>query len=289
VADPPPLRGFSGLRALARGGARLNGAVERVRRAGSGFTEGLLSDALDVAEMERVTVALYDLQPASYGTEKGLQPWESDWYDECLPQPPARLLVTAAGAGREVKALLERGYAVDCFEPVPAYLQRCAAGNREGLSLSCDYAAYVRAMSGDGGGPAAAFSDHVYDAVILGWGSFTHLLAPDVQREVLKAAVRSAPEGPVLASFFTRVSTGAPPTNRAERAGHAAGRALGRWRGASPAPPRVRLFWHLGFTVAFAEEDLTGLADAVGREVRWWPQPYGHATFDVRVGQPQVP
>src|SRR5687767_14651727 len=64
-----------------------------------------------------------DGKPFTYVDEKynlgGLFDWEEQVVREHFPPPPARVVVTGAGAGREVLALLRLGYDAVGFEPSP--------------------------------------------------------------------------------------------------------------------------------------------------------------------------
>jgi hypothetical protein len=140
-----------------------------------------------------------------------LFPWEVEWFDALLPPPPARILVAGAGAGAEVVALRARGYAVAATEPVERLARQCAeVGARPVWPL--DHEA-LGTLAGER-----------FDAVLLGWGSLTHVLTPAGRQRTLEAAA-ALTSGPILASFWTQASAGPPPSGRlvawAERAGTA--------------------------------------------------------------------
>ncbi len=275
--------GFSLIKHATLAAARLDRAVQRGRLAGTRTLGALLADALDPAEMSALTIALYGLYPVR-ASAAGLDDWESDWYADCLPPAPARLLVTAAGTGREVVALRAMGYAVDAFEPAPGQAAMIAHGPGD-LVLDATYDDLVRAARGDASSPAAEIVARRYDAVILGWGSFTHLLERRQQTEVLAACDAVCPEGPILASFWGAV--GAAPVSRARDVGGRLGRSLARLR-TSRAPARsagrlageVGFAFNVGFTRRFSRGDVVTLAAEIGREVTLFGlRPYGHATL----------
>jgi hypothetical protein len=272
-------RGLKLLIFLTRAGARVNRAAARGQTAFHHLAQGFLSQALSPAEMATATLALYDVESGSYETRRALTDWEREWYAASLPPAPARILVTAAGKGREVAALLHLGYSVDAFEPVAPYVEPCARLDGVGLVLTADYADFCRAVLDDGGGPAAALRDRTYDAVILGWGSLTHVLTPHDQHRVLAAASALTPHGPVLASFFVRKPAAVRPEGHVRRLGTAAGRLAGRLRRVPAAPVEIGFFWNLGFTYSYTSEDLERLSTALGRRSEWHPEPYGHATL----------
>ena len=282
MSEPTPDRTLRLLVSLTRGGARVNRAVTRSQTAFKNFAEGFLTHALSSSEMASTTIALYGVAAGAYETKRSLWGWEKEWYEADLPPAPARVLVTAAGKGREVAALRGMGYSVDAFEPVASYVERCADVAADGLVLTADYADFCRAVLDDGRGPAAPLAGRTYDTVILGWGSLTHVLTADDQRRVLGAACALSPQGPVLASFFARGATAQRPGSRVGRLGATVGRLVGRYRGVPVASRQIGFLWHAGFTYWYSADDLDRLAARVDRHLDWWPTPYPHATFSPR-------
>lgn len=144
-------------------------------------------------------------------TGMGLFAWEERAL-EAFPPAPARVLVGAAGGGREAFALGARGYAVTAFEPSPVLARSMAdRAMREG-----GVAAY-RARYADlpmlgpariGDAPLDLRAGPPFDAGILGWASLSHLATDQARLETLRwfAALVA---GPVLVSFFTRQDPGA--------------------------------------------------------------------------------
>ena len=236
-----------------------------------------LTTVLATAELDELTVRLYEAAPVSYAPERGLFDWERDWYEAALPPAPARILVTAAGAGREVAALLARGYVVDAFEPVPRLACACAALPRFGTVVVAAHDDFVRAACGDGRGPAAPLGARAYDAVVVGWGSLGHLLTPSDREALLRACRAVSPRGPILASFYT--ARAEPPPGPGSRAARAAGGGLRRLRRLPPPPGGVTLLWHAGFRRCCSRDDIEALAAALDERVAVAMEPYGHATF----------
>lgn len=125
----------------------------------------------------------------------GLFGWERRMVERFFP-PSGRLLVTAAGGGREVLALARMGYAVDGFEPHAGLVdaaRRLLA--REGVD------ARIAVSPRD----QAPRTDARYDGVIVGWSSYT--LTQGRARRIaflrdLRALAR--PGAPLLLSFFFR-------------------------------------------------------------------------------------
>lgn len=273
------------LEACALGAARLDASMQHSRRAATQFLGALLTTALDTAEMSDLTVALYGLTPSRAATA-GLDRWEREWYAASLPPAPARVLVTAAGTGREVVALRRIGYSVDAFEPAAGQATLIAAEPGD-LILRATYDDLVHAQHGDVGSPAAPLAAQRYDAVILGWGSFTHVLERRGQLELLSACHGLCPEGPILLSFWAAVA--APHRGRVYAAGRRLGQGIQRFRcrpveapSAELATEDIGFAWNVGFTRRFSREDIHSLAAAIGRGVALYEaQPYAHATLTV--------
>lgn len=270
------------LRAGTLGAARLDRALQHGRLASTAFVGGLLTTSLDITEMSDLTIALYGLVPSQPATS-ALRDWELDWYTSSLPPAPASLLVTAAGTGREVEGLRRRGYSVDAFEPAAgqAGLIATATGS---VAVSASYDDFVRATLENESNAATPLVSRSYDAVILGWGSFTHVLDPVNQRAVITACDRLCPEGPLLVSFWA--ATTESPRGRAYVAGRRLGERVARMRGTMGPQSRpeqtgyLGFAFNVGFTRRFSREDLESLAGDVGRRLTLFElEPYAHATL----------
>ena len=229
------------------------------------------------AELDDLTVRLYDAAPLSYVPQRGLFDWERDWYAESLPPAPARVLVTAAGSGREVAALIGLGYVVDAFEPVPRLAAVCASLPRFGTVVVADHGDFVRAARGDGHGPAAPLGAGTYDAVVIGWGSLAHVLEAKDRTSLLSACRAVCPRGPILASYFTEQPERAPGLTAC--AARVLGGGVRRLRRLPPPPTGVSLLWHAGFRHRYREAEIHALADSLGEGVVVTAEPYGHAVF----------
>jgi hypothetical protein len=146
----------------------------------------------------------YYLELDRYRSEEhnryGLFDWEEESLRDFFPVG-GRLLVTAAGGGREVLALAARGYEVDGFECNPGLVDYAAELlSRDGATATVRHLPADRAPAD--GGP--------YDGAIVGWGSY--MLVPGRARRIafLRELRALLPGGaPILLSFFTR-EPGAP-------------------------------------------------------------------------------
>lgn len=261
---------------------RASAAMRRFLDRGERLAGGFLSAALTPDEKSELGIRLYDASPLHRGV--GLFDWERAWLARRLPPAPARVLVGACGAGREVLALVDAGYAVDAFEPARALCdlagERAAARARV---LRFRYQELSAAVLDGADGPAAALAHERYDAVLLGWGSLTHVLDAGERARLLSALDRLCPRGPILASFWCDDALrAAPVVGRAERWGRASGRALARLRRLAIAPaPRESFIIGGGFAYRFTAGEIAALARAVGRDAVWDDDAadYPHVTF----------
>ena len=189
------------LRAYAR-------ASDRRRRALNVFNacfDGVWLGLLDREALDRLDEHFYgvghdemDGRVFSYRDEahnrSGLHDWERAAIERHFPSG-GRVVVTGAGGGREVLALLERGFdAVGC-EPNGTLV---AAGAE--LMRRLGHGDRLRRCDRD------AFPDgERADAVLVGWGSYMLIAGRERRVAFLRAARAAVPEGaPLLCSFFVR-------------------------------------------------------------------------------------
>lgn len=259
---------------------RADGLVNRVSTGSKHLLGGLLSRALTPDEMSELSVWLYDRLPGRYET-KGLWTWERDWFRSRLPPPPARILVGAAGSGREAIALAELGYQVDAFDPATRMVELAeavlAAPHQVRVGSFEDLSSAVLDLADN---QLSVFAGNSYDAVLLGWGALSHVIEGTERERLLAASTALAPDGPVLASFFLRVE--ATRGGRTRRLGAQLGQRIAGARGLQSEASQIEFSTSLGFTQVFAAEELERLASSCDRELVWDPEPgFPHATFAV--------
>ena len=114
--------------------------------------------------------------PGSSRYRDALHPWEETVVSSHFPAPPSRVLIGAAGGGREAFALARRGYGVVAFEPSPL-ADRMSAARAPDADVEIYRARYgdlphVRTLDGRLVDLAATAK---FDAGIIGWASFSHL------------------------------------------------------------------------------------------------------------------
>jgi SAM-dependent methyltransferase len=182
-----------------------------------------------------------------------LFPWEEQVVRERFPPPPGRVLVGGAGGGREALALAELGYEVVAFDPSET-LVRALAG-RSGITAFPGGYEQLGAMFGP---------DESFDAVVLGWGSFSHLRSERDRLETLRAAARLT-DGPILVSFLALKRAASPGLSRLRRL-------LPRRRDRDAGDVFAVT---IGFYHPVDEAEVRTLAEKAGLEVE-------HASFDER-------
>jgi hypothetical protein len=263
--------------------AALASRLEHTRSA----LEGFLWEALSLEEKSRLSLGAYGHR-TTYG-RLGLFPWEERWYRRDLPPVPARILVGGAGSGREIEGLLRAGYEPSGFEPVA---RLCATARSQLPSAvrmwTLSYEALVKAGSDSGPG-----MDAPYDAMLFGWGSFSHVVDPRMREQLIRVAHRLSPRGPILLSFHFDPGNGRHDSLGQRKRARQLGLKLGRLRGLPPAEARPdTLLPHAGFVHQFTGDEIEDLARLVRRTVLWGEDRhhYSHCTLLTEgTGAAQVP
>lgn len=262
-------------RALAMGNRQL-GRVETL-------LASLALRALDARALRDLTVSLYGARGGHL--EDGLFDWEERWFDADLPPRPGKILVGGAGTGRELRHLARLGHALVAFDPVPSFLARARTmegGAPSPVILAGAYEDLVEPETECARGFASAVESHApFDAVLLGWGSFTHLVTARDRQALLEKLRTLCPSGPLLGSFWTRADDAPPRTGRSIRLGRRLGALLAGSRPPCTEPDDV-IRGHCGFAHLFTPTELHALARSAGYEVRRLEAGrgiYGHMTL----------
>jgi hypothetical protein len=257
--------GYTALRTGMLAFARVDRMVRRGMDAARRGLGALLAEAMTAEELRALSVHLYGAITDAEWVQRGLFDWEQPWFERRLPAPPARLFIGGAGAGRESLPLLARGYQIDGLEPSARLCAGLARVLGDERAYQASYEDLSRAVLEGADGPATPLARRRYDAIILGWGSFTHVLV-DAERRRLLAACARLTDGPILVSFWMRDEAAeAAASGRASRLGRALGQRLGRLRlGDELAPGEPSAFGH-----AFAPDEIEAYGRAIGRRVVW--------------------
>jgi hypothetical protein len=162
----------------------LNGLNRSVTALHEGFWLGCLS----ADDLNAVTGDHFDKSKCYASSEHnlgGLFSWEAYLLDHYF-RPASRLLVAAAGGGREVLALRRAGFDAEGFECcLPLVWASEAIFGRLGEPNHVIHCAPDCVPAGL----------QIYEGLILGWTAYTHI---PTKRS------RALPHSPILLSFFTR-------------------------------------------------------------------------------------
>jgi hypothetical protein len=220
------------------------------------FLTGLSLGLLDHSALGRLTIAAYDRR-GTYEAQT-IADWEARWFKRDLPPPPARILIGAAGSGREVQHLERYGYEVTAFEPAAQYVRNAnASGLLRHPMLLGRYEDLLDDTSTLSAGLAALAP---FDAVLLGWGSLSHVPGAEARITIMTQFRRLAPDGPLLISFQLPASANAPSLPRAREAGVKVARLFG---GGGQADPLDGMSGRAGYHHWFTEPELVALATEI--------------------------
>ena len=256
---------------LERSYFRIERAIRFCHAAGWVGVQSLGLGLLDPEELVRLTVERFEsssyLNP-DYITGSGLWLWEREALQRFFPSA-GRILVGAAGAGREMIALHRAGYSVEGFECAHTLVEAGQAILRdEGCpgQLIWAPACAVPTLSG------------CFDGAIMGWSGYMYIPLREQRVELLRSfrgLLRSG--APLLLSFQTR--------EHCERRSCWAARGanwIRKVRGAQP----VLTGDHLdnGFKHWFNRDDAAGEMTEAGLRMAWYESDgYGWA-IGVRPG-----
>jgi hypothetical protein len=239
-------------------------------RARSELVAALASDAVLDRFNDIAYASTLSYRPDSASFRASLFPWEEEMIRSFLPKPPAHVLVGGAGGGREALALVALGYRVSAFEPSRELADALAARARDVESLTVYRARYedlprlLGASRQEGIDVDLLFP---IDAVIAGWGSFSHLRTRELRVAALESLAR-ATSGPILVSFLGLFDEQRAPASLLGRLR----RVLPRRRGRNPGDA---FSVYIGFYHRASEKETEDLAAAAGLEIV-------HRNFDVR-------
>jgi hypothetical protein len=211
--------------------------------------------------------------------ETGQLWWEAALFANPLVPKTGRVLLAAAGGGRELRWLLQHGYEVFAFDPVESLVKsaRAVAAEVPGSSIEIAQGTFGDLVEAAEQGTGALSSiGGNFDVALLGWGSFSHLTDLAEAERLLRAIRRFAPRAPLLMSFWLRNDEERHFGNaRYVRRGL---RSMFGLVGGRSVPPGVIFRLAEGFARAFSREELRNVAHAAGYEVaELSAQDYPHA------------
>lgn len=247
-----------------------------------GLRDELLLAWIPQEERAGLTAAVYASQqtyfPGGHRFRSGLFPWEKKAFDSPLFPRSGRVLVGAAGAGRELVALVERGFDVVAFDPCAPFAEaaRGVADPTKSTVIHASYGDLVAAAEGRGG-PLASAVAGAFDAVVLGWGSLSHVLPSSERTSLLRAVRTLAPTAPVLTSFALLPDSAAPPESKG-RVRDTLRRAFTALHAPGVSEAGDHFFVDGGFFAYLGSDEIVRLAWAAGYEVAHFEDTsYAHA------------
>ncbi|MGC6417655.1 MAG: hypothetical protein ACON3Z_11075 [Bradymonadia bacterium] len=205
-----------------------------------------------------------------------LADWEMDWFKNTLPRPPARVLVGGAGWGREVMVLRSLGYNVVGFDPL---FTPGDSGDVDGL-MTGSYRDMSDAVIKGRPTCLSGIVDEPFDAIILGWTSLSHVTSAVRRLQIIEAADRLCPHGPILGSGWIYTEPQQPVRRSSKRLliNNLAMR-IGRLRGREEADNQFIFSPDFGFGVFIERGELEAAASHTKRSLHLNQMPSAHFTL----------
>jgi hypothetical protein len=260
-------------------------AANRLDNARTGLRDELLLAWIQPGDRAALTAALYSDQPTYLPGgprfQRGLFDWERKVIEGPLFPRSGRVLIGAAGAGREMMALVERGFEVVAFDPCRPFVeaaQRVAPPGKAEM-VEATYRDLVDLAAGRASPLAAACAGRRFDAVVLGWGSLSHVMPAADRVALLRAARALAPDAPVLASFALEEERAQPMPGKG-RVRDALRRLFKGLGAPGTSEDGDRFFTNTGFFAYLSNDEVIRLGWDAGYEVALFEEaPYAHAVF----------
>src|SRR6266496_836143 len=235
--------------------------------------QGVFLGLLSNETLERLTEHRYlsKFSFASYAEESyvnsGLFLWEQEVIRRSFP-PGGRILMAAAGAGREMLALAAAGFRVDGFDCCPPFVEFGQGQLRKhGIAATLEYA------------PPSTVPEcrcH-YDAALVGFSGYMYIAGRDRRIRFLRDLCNLlTPNAPLMVSF----AEGSLGRRRVWTA--KIGTAIRKLRGAEPVEEGDCL--KDGFQHHFVRQQIMSEMSEAGMELAYYPSEtsYGHAVGLVR-------
>jgi hypothetical protein len=245
------------MRILESSYPRIERAIRYCHAVGWAGVQSLGLGLLDPKELVRLTVQRFEsstyLDPA-YNSGSGLWLWEREALRRFFPSA-GRILVGAAGAGREMVALHRAGYSVEGFE--------CAHTLVEAGQVILRDAGCAGRLTWAPAGTVPALEGQ-FDGAIMGWSGYMYIPLRTQRVKLLqdfRALLRCG--GPLLLSFQTR--------EHCERRMYWSARGANWFRKVRGAPPvAAGDYLDNGFKHWFNRDDVAGEMAEAGLRMEWY-------------------
>lgn len=260
-------------------------AVDRVVAAALAVREEFLFAVCSTADRDAVGRVIYAKDalylPSSDFYRAGLMDWETSLISDPSFPRAGRILVGAAGAGREMRALHTLGYRTTGFDP-SSVLVTAGRAMTEAAGAELIVASYndvVTAAQHSTGPLAALGRNDPIAGIILSFGSVSYLIDADERRKLFASLATIAPGAPIAFSFLSEnYRAGRRPTLL-----RAVAKGLSRMLGTTPRQPMQRFLAHAGFMGLVTEQEVREIALHIGYDVAMLSLlPYPHALLTQR-------
>ncbi len=250
----------------------LESILRGISGAATSLTQGLSLGLLSNVALERVTEHRYATSFSAYAEEayvnSGFFVWEREAIRRYFP-PAGRVLVAAAGAGREMIALAHAGFVVDGFDCCAPLVEAGRSElRRQGIDakLECVPPSTVPEPEGH------------YDAVLVGFSGYMYIAGRDRRITFLRELCRYLNAGAPLMVSFAEGSSGRRRVWTAR-----IGTAIRRLRLAQPVEEGDWL--KTGFQHHFVREEMSSEMSEAGMDLVYYSGAtcYGHAVGLVRM------
>lgn len=235
-----------------------------------------------------ITIDIYNQHPlydrghafGPGGMYDRILPWEQPLFSEPPFPRCGRILLGAAGAGRELNWLCQRGYVVSAFEPSAlVHSAREVASAYTGVQVEQGaYSDLVAAIDSTGGPLSRLVSGGPFDGIVLGWGSLSHVWDANERVALFRALRTHSPKAPVAFSFLCASDDA---DRRAARWLCESVRSAYRIVGAPGKPSdSLRFSANHGFGAHLTRDEIDDLSRVAGYSMaKFETVPYPHALF----------
>lgn len=246
----------------------LDAAIQRAVNLQDSVRDELFLAWVPPDERMTLTTTLYSREdsymPGRGHVERGLFPAEEYALRARPLAPGSRILLGAAGTGRELVTLVERGYEVVAFDPCASFAKAARSIAPHVRFVDASYGDMVRAVE-ERSGPLAFLNDEPpIDAILFGWGSLSHVLPHKERVRLLSAMRQIAPQAPIFASFLFRPETTNFTRGRARNALKRVFTALGAPNSSEKGD---HFSPYIGFFSALGRDEIDQLAAESGYEI----------------------
>ena len=172
--------------------------TNRINRLAGAIHEGFWLGCLDTEDLGDIAIHWFGKSTMYNSSEHNLSgffAWEQEMISKHY-RPNSRILVAAAGGGRELIALHRAGFRADGFECTPTLVETSRRALKDLEILSEVFLCPPNEV------PTGL---PMYDGLIIGWGAYMHIPGSARRISFLRMLHQRVPPGaPILLSFFVK-------------------------------------------------------------------------------------